>query len=368
MWRKDLENLTQYKFEGTDDSFLYASRAKVYWNSLLEIIPEWVAPNVITMLGFLCMIFCFCVVLAFDRNLQGRSRLLTLLIAVSMWAYSTMDCLDGMQARKHKTGSPLGQLFDHGVDSIVCTLITFCMASAIGLENYRAYILMLSAGQSVFYWVTTKEFYAKKFYLGIIGPTELIAMCCVFLLCLSILGQNRVFFFKKKYPTLLVYSIFLGSLGVFFGAAIYFGWKIWDLCKFKLLEVTELRNRVSLLLPHALFTSLQLLVVRIALVRTYISDVWIMLCYVGLCTFSFSLFTIFTIYSHQRGTFYIEYPLFLPFLVILAGGVLKYISYKILRKYMTILFIIGALNYAYHIGSIISEITSTLGICVFTVK
>ncbi len=39
-------------------------------------------------------------------------------IALCMFLYQTFDAIDGKQARRTKSGSPLGQLFDHGCDAI----------------------------------------------------------------------------------------------------------------------------------------------------------------------------------------------------------------------------------------------------------
>lgn len=41
-----------------------------------------------------------------------------------MFAYLILDGLDGKQARKTGSSSPLGQLFDHGCDSICCFVRT----------------------------------------------------------------------------------------------------------------------------------------------------------------------------------------------------------------------------------------------------
>jgi hypothetical protein len=41
-----------------------------------------------------------------------------LMSAVALWFYQTMDNLDGRQARRTKSSSPLGQLFDHGTASL----------------------------------------------------------------------------------------------------------------------------------------------------------------------------------------------------------------------------------------------------------
>jgi len=37
--------------------------------------------------------------------------------AVAFFVYQTMDALDGIHARNHKMSSPLGQLFDAGIDA-----------------------------------------------------------------------------------------------------------------------------------------------------------------------------------------------------------------------------------------------------------
>lgn len=34
--------------------------------------------------------------------------------AAALWIYSTFDNVDGKQARRTKSSSPLGELFDHG--------------------------------------------------------------------------------------------------------------------------------------------------------------------------------------------------------------------------------------------------------------
>jgi phosphatidylglycerophosphate synthase len=42
-----------------------------------------------------------------------------------------MDAIDGKQARKTKSSSPLGQLFDHGCDSFSLTFFILAICQAI---------------------------------------------------------------------------------------------------------------------------------------------------------------------------------------------------------------------------------------------
>jgi phosphatidylglycerophosphate synthase len=52
-----------------------------------------------------------------------------------MWIYSTLDAVDGKQARKTKSSSPLGQLFDHGCDSFSTTFTILGLAQAAKLDG-----------------------------------------------------------------------------------------------------------------------------------------------------------------------------------------------------------------------------------------
>lgn len=47
--------------------------------------------------------------------------------ATCSFIYQTMDAVDGKQARRTGTSSPLGQLFDHGCDAVTLFfgLLTF---------------------------------------------------------------------------------------------------------------------------------------------------------------------------------------------------------------------------------------------------
>jgi len=45
-------------------------------------------------------------------------RWVFLLNGILLFAYQTLDNMDGKQARNTKSSSPLGELFDHGVDAL----------------------------------------------------------------------------------------------------------------------------------------------------------------------------------------------------------------------------------------------------------
>lgn len=56
---------------------------------------------------------CVCVCVLFQAPLWAY-----LLCAVGLFIYQSLDAIDGKQARRTNSSSPLGELFDHGCDSL----------------------------------------------------------------------------------------------------------------------------------------------------------------------------------------------------------------------------------------------------------
>ncbi|KAG9632618.1 hypothetical protein KCU69_g20240, partial [Aureobasidium melanogenum] len=51
-----LANLKLYKYSSVDKSFTSRYVLKHYWNACVEFLPLWLAPNMVTLLGFFCII------------------------------------------------------------------------------------------------------------------------------------------------------------------------------------------------------------------------------------------------------------------------------------------------------------------------
>lgn len=89
----------------------------------MKLFPRWIAPNLLTLLGFLFLVSQTIILWVVDPSLQLGG--LTNAIPSWVWAYSafahfmahTLDGIDGKQARRTGSSSPLGEMFDHGLDS-----------------------------------------------------------------------------------------------------------------------------------------------------------------------------------------------------------------------------------------------------------
>jgi ethanolaminephosphotransferase len=47
-----LVHLKSYKYSSVDKSFISNYILKHYWNGFVELLPMWIAPNMVTLLGF----------------------------------------------------------------------------------------------------------------------------------------------------------------------------------------------------------------------------------------------------------------------------------------------------------------------------
>ncbi|XP_054153118.1 ethanolaminephosphotransferase 1-like [Oppia nitens] len=119
-----------------------------FWNLTVQIVPKWLAPNVLTFVGFLFTVGNGILLTIYDRDFYGSSdsvdkRLwpavpawVWLICAVNHFLAHTLDGIDGKQARRTGSSGPLGELMDHGMDSWTALFIPFCIYSIFGRSDY----------------------------------------------------------------------------------------------------------------------------------------------------------------------------------------------------------------------------------------
>ena len=181
-----MDNLKYYKYGSADKSYLTFYVLQPYWSWAVQFFPLWMAPNCITLTGLGFMVVNLALYLWTMPDLEGPvdswiyfrypmergwrgvgpwtsshhhhrhhhrhhldlTRSLTYYadtldtihhrctpqpyvyrhmhsFAIGLWLYSTFDNVDGKQARRTGTSSPLGELFDHGWDALNCSVRQF---------------------------------------------------------------------------------------------------------------------------------------------------------------------------------------------------------------------------------------------------
>ncbi|EFA84512.1 CDP-alcohol phosphatidyltransferase [Heterostelium album PN500] len=94
------------------------------------------------------------------------------LIAFLIFAYQTLDNLDGKQARRTKSSSPLGELFDHCCDALSVAMFALVMSATVRVGPKWAFVSCI-VGFWPFYLAHWEEYHAGILVLGEFnGPTE----------------------------------------------------------------------------------------------------------------------------------------------------------------------------------------------------
>ncbi|KAK4514582.1 uncharacterized protein ATC70_002180 [Mucor velutinosus] len=178
---KQIDSLRLYKYAAVDKSPISRYILKHYWDFAITLFPRWIAPNLITLIGLFFMIANVIVVCIWSPNLDTDApNWINFSFAAGLWLYSTFDNVDGRQARRTGTSSPLGELFDHGCDAVNCTYVALLQAAALGLGHTPSAALLLFVTIAGFYLSTVEEYYTGVLYLGYVnGPTEGIIITCL---------------------------------------------------------------------------------------------------------------------------------------------------------------------------------------------
>lgn len=98
--------------------------------------------------------------------------------------------MDGKQARRTGTSSPLGELFDHGCDALSCSFSTIVLAASLGLGHSGYATVLLLTFIVPFYTSTWEEYHTGTLYLGYFnGPTEGVIIACLVMTISAITGK-----------------------------------------------------------------------------------------------------------------------------------------------------------------------------------
>ncbi len=151
-------------------------KMNIFWYKCVEFVPETIAPNLITLTGFLCYISHIVLLFSYSRNFdEYRPNWVFFFAAFTTFIYQTFDAIDGKQARKIKLSTPLGQLFDHGLDTLLSSFVILDSLIIFRLSN-DFILIALSLIIVIFgmYFAAFGEYFTGVLITsnGVIGVTE----------------------------------------------------------------------------------------------------------------------------------------------------------------------------------------------------
>ena len=181
--------LKAYKYSGEDRSYIY----KYFWRptcvKLVNYLPRWLAPNVITVTALVLVLIAHALFAYYMPDLTLPSDgeqpppWVFYYAAVSLFLYQLLDNMDGHQARRTGTSSPLGLLMDHGCDALNTCVGSLSAASALCMgPTWKTWSAVMIA-VIVFFANTLEEYYRGSLVLPVInGANEgivLVVVCYV---------------------------------------------------------------------------------------------------------------------------------------------------------------------------------------------
>lgn len=109
----DLNHLKSYHYASSHSGYLDRILLNPFWNYIVEFIPLWVAPNLLTLVSFLFAVASYAMLHWHVYKLEEEApRWCYYVYAMCVFVYQTFDAIDGKQARRTKSGSPLGQVWN----------------------------------------------------------------------------------------------------------------------------------------------------------------------------------------------------------------------------------------------------------------
>lgn len=187
-----LIHLKSYKYSAVDKSPISHYILRPYWNAFVELLPLWLAPNMVTLLGFCFILVNVGLLVIYMPDLVGPApSWLYYSFAFGLFMYQTMDNVDGKQARRTGTSSGLGELFDHGIDSLNCTLASLLETAAMGLGCSKSGVFTALCPCLPMFFSTWETYHSHTLYLGYInGPTEGILIACAIMVASGYWGPG----------------------------------------------------------------------------------------------------------------------------------------------------------------------------------
>ncbi|KAJ4974810.1 hypothetical protein NE237_007984 [Protea cynaroides] len=164
--------LHRHKYSGVDHSYVAKYVLQPFWSRCVNLFPLWMPPNMITLTGFMFLLISALLGYVYSPRLDSPPpRWVHFAHGLLLFLYQTFDAVDGKQARRTNSSSPLGELFDHGCDALGCALEALAFGSTAMCGRSTFWFWVIAA--IPFYGATWEHFFTNTLILPVInGPTE----------------------------------------------------------------------------------------------------------------------------------------------------------------------------------------------------
>ena len=201
--QEEIVILKNYKYQSTPPTPL-DKLLTPFWKYCTELLPMWMAPNLVTFIGFIFALLGNIVMVMASNDMNSTIPAWALFFnAFCVFVYQTFDSMDGKQARRTNSSSILGQLFDHGCDSFLTPFYAVNLMQVLkkGSDIWSlAWVIALL----YYYFVMTWEEYNIEILptgTGLFGSTECILLISYLFDNCDITNRSNIWS-RKHYSTI----------------------------------------------------------------------------------------------------------------------------------------------------------------------
>ena len=186
---KEKENLSIWSYK-VEDKTISTQLLDPYWDKVSKFVPDYVAPNVLSLAGLLLTIYAYYITYLYS---SVYPRFVSLICAILIFGYQTLDAIDGKHARKIQNNSPLGELFDHACDSIGTIFVILTVATTLGITSPTVLFYITQGGLMLFLLEHYRAFKWKKLsFFPYAGPGEILLGCIFILIWKFVTGWSII--------------------------------------------------------------------------------------------------------------------------------------------------------------------------------
>eukprot|EP01091_Cochliopodium_minus_P011063 TRINITY_DN3072_c0_g1_i1.p1 TRINITY_DN3072_c0_g1~~TRINITY_DN3072_c0_g1_i1.p1 ORF type:complete len:378 (-),score=67.64 TRINITY_DN3072_c0_g1_i1:106-1239(-) len=365
---RGLKNLDNYSYHGTDESFLGNNVLCHWWNWLVLQMPITLAPNLITFIGLLANIVAYIVVIYYSPTIDVvYPAWVSLFVAFSIFFYQSMDNIDGKQARRTGSSSPLGELFDH-----VCDATGVIMFSCNGMSSLLGGPLGCLVGHTClsvqFYLAHWEEYNTGHLLMGKWdGPTEgqcLAMILHVFQAVLVATGNGGFWRYEIAGYPVVFYFMTVYSINTLLSVRQIFIRSFDAIQKQK--KITK-EESLKVLIPFTLFVILSIVWFFVSINQYTVTQ---MRMYFNVVGFIFGYLTSRLIVQRIcKEPSVLFYPILIPLILVVINDSLYHFGLNVVSHQtgVSILFVYSIVNFLIFSYGIIQQLTQYLKINCFTI-
>ncbi|KAB8225112.1 hypothetical protein BDV33DRAFT_198955 [Aspergillus novoparasiticus] len=127
---------TIYIYNAFNGSYLERLFLQRFWIKLSGMVPDWIAPCVLTCTGITINVVTCLILLYYSPSTGGNAPPWAfVLAAIGVFCYQTLDGIDGKVAIANQN-TQIEEVYDHGCDAISTIFVTLEIAVAFQLGRY----------------------------------------------------------------------------------------------------------------------------------------------------------------------------------------------------------------------------------------